>query len=498
MKISPNFQKFEEHYKNNKEQIVYTTLSSDIYTAVSVSLKFKDEDYCCLFESVEGGSNRSRYSFLVLSPDLIFKCQNKKSYISKSPNLDEFIKNDKDVISSLRKLIKDNQIDIPSPLPSMAMGLFGFAGYDIIQYVEPTVELNNADNINIPESIFIRPQIVIIFDSVTDNMHIVTATRQLEGNANDAYNDAVARLQNIVDKITANDKNTSQLDSKESLKIPEISSNTSKQKYFQMVDKAKEYIFAGDIFQVVPSQRFQMDFAYDAFTLYRKLRSTNPSPFSFFAKFSDFALVGSSPEIMVRLKDKKVTVRPIAGTRKRDADIKIDNQLADDLLNDEKELSEHLMLLDLGRNDIGKVAKIGSVEVSDKMSIERYSHVMHLVSNVTGDIDDDKDALDAFLAGFPAGTVSGAPKIRAMQIIDELEVNKRSFYAGSVGYFSGNGDMDSCITLRTGLVKDNKLYVQAGGGVVAQSDAEFEYQETINKAQAVLNAAKLVYQGSSK
>jgi anthranilate synthase component 1 len=271
-----------------------------------------------------------------------------------------------------------------------------------------------------------------------------------------------------------------------------VTSNTTREEYIALVKNAKDYIYAGDIFQVVPSQRFTVDFPYDCFSLYRSLRSLNPSPYSFYMNMNGFSLVGSSPEILVRVEDGNVTVRPIAGTRKRGKDSAEDMLLAADLLSDEKELAEHLMLIDLGRNDVGRVSKTGTVKVTEKMVIEYYSHVMHIVSNVEGKIRDDVDALDAVIAGFPVGTVSGAPKIRAMEIIDELETERRSFYAGGIGYFSANGGVDTCIALRTGLVKDKKLYIQAGGGVVADSDPEAEYQETCNKAQALLQAAKIV------
>lgn len=491
MKITPDFVTFESAYNQDTHQLVYIELPADLETPVAVAHKFHDESFCGLFESVEGGANRARYSFIVLRPDLLWKCKDGTPYISRTGSPDDFTKDDKDIFGSFRAVLSESEFTFPRHMPSMAAGLFGFMGYDMVKHMEVLPDAN-PDTIGIPKALYMRPQIVIIFDSVTDTLTIATPVYHGSHSAQWAYEEATTRLSEIVeilDKYPTAKHYTQKLTEHT---LPTVHSNTTREEYHQMVETAKQYTLEGDIFQVVPSQRFHVDFPYSPFALYRQLRTLNPSPFSFYLKMDDFTLVGSSPEILVRAHNGTVTIRPIAGTRKRGVDQQEDEALANDLLQDPKELSEHLMLLDLGRNDVGRVANIGTVEVTQHMSIEYYSHVMHIVSNVQGTLRDDKDALDAFIAGFPAGTVSGAPKIRAMEIIDELEKEKRSFYAGGVGYFSADGNMDSCITLRTGLIKNGTLYVQAGGGVVANSDPEAEYQESCNKARAVLKAAEHV------
>jgi anthranilate synthase component 1 len=371
----------------------------------------------------------------------------------------------------------------------MVAGLIGYMGYDMIRLMEKLPN-KNRDSIGLPDSYFMRPRIMIVFDSVKGELHITTPLWQDHGftDAKEAYNAAIKLIEGIAEDLkkpvqpaTCNLQPATQ---------PAFTSNTTRTEYHAMVERSKEYIKAGDIFQVVPSQRFSAAFNLPHFSLYRSLRHLNPSPFLFFLNFGNFSLVGSSPEILVRLRDNMVTIRPIAGTRKRGANIEEDKALEESLLSDPKEIAEHLMLLDLGRNDVGRVAKTGTVKVTEKMTVERYSHVMHIVSNVEGKIDSKYDAIDALIAGFPAGTVTGAPKIRAMEIIEELEKERRSFYGGCVGYFSANGSMDTCITLRTGLMKAGILYAQAGGGVVADSDKEAEYQESCNKARAIMNAAE--------
>jgi anthranilate synthase component 1 len=348
----------------------------------------------------------------------------------------------------------------------------------------------NPDPLGVDDALLLRPTVVAVFDSVLDLVTVVTPVRPEPGrDARSAYSLAAERLADVVGDFerTLPYGRVRDGDLKE---LPEPTSNTSREQYHAMVKRAKEYIAAGDVFQVVPSQRFSLPFRLPPFALYRALRRTNPSPFLFFFNFADFSVVGSSPEILVRLRDDTVTIRPIAGTRRRGATPAEDRLLEADLLSDPKELAEHLMLLDLGRNDVGRVAKIGTVKVTEQMQIEHYSHVMHIASNVEGIIDPQYDALDALFAGFPAGTVSGAPKVRAMEIIDELEVARRGVYAGCVGYFGAGGNMDTCIALRTALVKDGTMYFQAGGGVVADSDPEAEYQETVNKARALVRAAQ--------
>jgi anthranilate synthase component 1 len=347
----------------------------------------------------------------------------------------------------------------------------------------------NPDALGVPDAIMMRPTVMVIFDSIKDEITLVTPIRPQAGvTAAQAHARAIERLTAAVDTLEG-PLNRSATYTDIDLDVPVVS-NTSHERYLEMVAKAKEYIAAGDIFQVVLSQRFEAPFSLPPFALYRALRRTNPSPFLYFLDFGGFAVAGSSPEILVRVRDGEVTIRPIAGTRRRGATPEADKALAAELLADPKELAEHLMLLDLGRNDVGRVAKVGSVRVTEQMQIERYSHVMHIVSNVEGEIDPRHDAIDALIAGFPAGTVSGAPKVRAMEIIDELEPERRGIYAGAVGYFAANGSMDTCIALRTAVVKDGTIYVQAGGGVVADSDPEAEYQESCNKARALLRAAE--------
>ncbi len=376
----------------------------------------------------------------------------------------------------------------------MAAGLVGYLGYDVVRLIERLPD-GNPDILRVPDALFVRPTVIAVFDSIADKVTMVTPVWPRPGvGADAAYGAALDRL-----AATAADLERTvayPAANPEPGAVPLASpadpiSNISRDDYLALVARAKEYIVAGDIFQVVPSQRFRAPFPLDPFCLYRALRRLNPSPFLFFLRFDDFAVVGSSPEIMVRVRGGEVTIRPIAGTRPRGMSAEEDRVLAADLLADPKELAEHLMLLDLGRNDVGRVARVGSVRVSEKMIIERYSHVMHIVSNVTGALNARYDAIDAVFAGFPAGTVSGAPKVRAMEIIDELEPERRGIYGGCIGYFGATGEVDTCIALRTAVVKDGRVYVQAGGGVVADSDPPVEWQETVNKAMALLRAAEL-------
>ena len=370
----------------------------------------------------------------------------------------------------------------------MAVGLFGYLGYDLVRAVE-RLGPPPADTLKLPDAILLRPTITAIFDNVRDEITIVSPVWPEDGvTARTAYARACERVLDTISDLERPAPATPAHTVPS--RTPEITSNTTLEEYLAVVERAKEYVRAGDIFQVVPSQRFRRPFALPSFALYRSLRRLNPSPFLYHLKFPGFAIVGSSPEILVRLRDGTVTIRPIAGTRKRGATASEDAALADELIADPKERAEHLMLLDLGRNDVGRVAEIGTVKVTGSFFIERYSHVMHLVSNVEGKLRDGFDAIDALAAGLPAGTLSGAPKIRAMEIIDELEKEKRgAVYAGAVGYFAANGAMDTCIVLRTAVVKDGTMYVQAGGGVVADSVPLAEYEESVNKAKALMSAA---------
>jgi anthranilate synthase component 1 len=494
MKTPVSFEAFQSDYDAGKPQVLWQKLVADLETPVSAMLKLADgKPNSFLLESVEAGAKRDRYSIIGLKPDLIWRCHGDKAEINRQARFDanafEPCPAGQGALASLRAVVAESRIDLPPHLPPMAAGLVGYMGYDMVRLVEQLPDAN-PDRIGIPDGIFLRPTVMAIFDNVDDSVTVVTPVRPQPGiNARSAFNQACERLADIVADLERSlpygrDAGADQ----ESL--PEASANVTAEQYHQMVARAKEYILAGDIFQVVLSQRLSVPFRLPPFSLYRALRRTNPSPFLFHLDFGDFCLVGSSPEILVRLRDGRVTIRPIAGTRRRGIDGAEDQVLAADLLADPKELAEHLMLLDLGRNDVGRVSDIGTVSVTERMVIEYYSHVMHIVSNVDGRLAGGHDAMDALFAGFPAGTVSGAPKVRAMEIIDELEPDRRSFYAGCIGYFAANGAMDTCIALRTALVKDGTMIVQAGAGIVADSVPESEYQECWNKARALIRAAE--------
>jgi anthranilate synthase component 1 len=390
---------------------------------------------------------------------------------------------------ALRNLIHESSIPHSMSLPPMSAGVFGYLGYDMVRQMERLAPAKS-DKIGAPDALLIRPTIMVVFDTVCDELYVVTPVRPTSSmSAKDAYDSAYARLNAIVTRLNS-PLEREEDPAERQIPTQEAVSNTPTHRFLEMVEKAKEYIRAGDIFQVVLSQRFSAAFTLPAFSLYRALRRVNPAPFLCFLDFTDFQIVCSSPEILVRAADGKVTIRPIAGTRWRSDSKEEDERLATELLADEKECAEHLMLLDLGRNDVGRVAKTGSVSVTDRFSIERYSHVMHIVSNVQGDLDPKYDCIDALSAGFPAGTVSGAPKVRAMEIIDELEVDKRGIYGGCIGYFGSSGQMDTCIVLRTAIVKDGVMHVQAGAGVVYDSEPEYEYRECVNKSKALFRAAE--------
>ncbi len=492
MSLLPEFSDFEPAYKAGLSQVVYTRLVADLDTPVSLMMKLAQAGKnSFMLESVTGGEIKGRYSIIGMKPDLIWKCNGTTARVNRSALFDDVAFEDmpSDPLTSLRALIEESHIELPTDLPPMAAGLFGYLGYDMIRLVEDLPDIN-PDPIGLPDAVMLRPTVIVIVDGVKGEVTVISPVWAKAGqNARAAYNQAAERVMDTVgnlDRTVASE--TYNLDDKSSVSEPV--SNTSKADYFKVVEKAKDYIVAGDIFQVVPSQRWTQDFKLPPFSLYRALRRTNPSPYMFYFNFGEFQVIGASPEILVRVKDTEVTIRPIAGTRMRGKTEVEDKALEVDLLADPKELAEHLMLLDLGRNDVGRVAKIGTVNPNEQFIIERYSHVMHIVSNVIGELSDDQDALSALLAGLPAGTVSGAPKVRAMQIIDELETEKRGVYGGGVGYFSAGGDMDICIALRTAVTKNEKLFIQAGGGVVYDSDPEAEFQETINKSNALRQAAK--------
>jgi len=494
MATLPEFAAFARAYDAGRPQAVYARLIADLETPVSAFLKLGEGRHnAFLFESVQGGEARGRYSIIGLKPDVIWRCRDGKAEINRDARAtpSRFVPDElaDAPLQSLRRLIGETSMELPAGLPPMAVGLFGYLGYDMVRLIE-RLPAPPPDPLNLPDAVLVRPTITAIFDTVRDEIIVVTPVWPQAGlDARAAYARASERLMDAIGDLErpapATPAPPADLPA-----ISTIDSNISHEEYLRIVERAKEYIRAGDVFQVVPSQRFRRPFALPPFALYRALRRLNPSPFLYHLAFPGFTIVGSSPEILVRLRDGVVTIRPIAGTRPRGKTKDEDTALAQELRSDPKERAEHLMLVDLGRNDVGRVAKTGDVMVTDSFFIERYSHVMHLVSNVEGHIRDGLDAVDALAAGLPAGTLTGAPKIRAMELIDEFEKEKRgAVYAGAVGYFAADGSMDTCIVLRTALVKDGTMYVQAGGGVVADSVPEAEYQETVNKAKALMSAA---------
>jgi anthranilate synthase component 1 len=490
--LSPDYAGFAAGFEAGRNQVVWTRLVADLDTPVSLMLKLTEARRdSFLLESVTGGEVRGRYSFMGMKPDLVWQCRGREVRLNRSARFDPeaWAVEPDDPLASLRRLIAASRIDLPAELPPMSAGLFGYLGYDMVRLVERLPGVN-PDPLGLPDAILLRPTVVVVVDGVKGEVTVVSPAWAGSGlGARAAYAQAAERVMDAVrDLDRAPPQAARDLGALAPVGPPV--SNVGAEAYRAMVARAKAYIRAGDIFQVVPSQRWRLDFDLPPFALYRALRRTNPSPYMFYFDFGGFQLVGASPEILVRVKDGRVTIRPIAGTRPRGATPAQDAALEAELLADPKERAEHLMLLDLGRNDVGRVAALGSVEPNEQFVIERYSHVMHIVSNVEGALAEGEDALSALLAGLPAGTVSGAPKVRAMEIIDELEPEKRGVYGGGVGYFAAQGDMDICIALRTGVVKDGGLYVQAGGGVVHDSDPEAELQETISKSKALTQAAR--------
>jgi anthranilate synthase component 1 len=492
MQIEPSESAFAETYGRAQAQVVWTTLVADLETPVSAYLKLGGgKPMSFLLESVEGGAVRGRHSIIGIEPDLIWRANGGKAEVNRSARAkaDVFAPCAEPPLKALRTLLAESRIALPDSLPPMAAGVFGYLGYDMVRQMEE-LPAPNPDPIGIPDAVLVRPTIIVVFDAVKDSITVVTPVRPEKGvDAKTAMTRAVERLSGVVESLDR-PLDMSLSDAEEGpLDVPP-QSNTTPAEYGAMVRKAKDYIAAGDAFQIVLAQRFEAPFTLSPFSLYRALRRTNPSPYLYYLDFGGFAVAGSSPEILVKVSRGVVTIRPIAGTRGRGTTPHEDKTLEEELLADPKERAEHLMLLDLGRNDVGRVARIGTVRVTDQFFVERYSHVMHIVSNVEGQLAPERDALDALAAGFPAGTVSGAPKVRAMQIIDELEKEKRGLYAGAVGYFSAAGEMDTCIVLRTALVKNGTMYVQAGAGIVADSDPGSEQQECINKAKALFRAAE--------
>jgi len=492
MNFEPDFASFSDTFSDGRPQLVWTRLVADLETPVSAMLKLcGDDPNSFLLESVEGGAARGRYSIIGLAPDAIWRARGDRAEINTfaQRDTDAFKPCRGGALSALRAFLEASRIELPDGLPPMSAGVFGYMGYDMVRLVERLPD-DRPDPVGAPDALLIRPTIIAVFDNVKDEIIVVTPVRP-DGRlkAKTAYTRACDRLSATIDKLD-NPLPHAPGPNGDLAASPAQSANMSPQDYMAMVRRAKEYIAAGDIFQVVLSQRFETPFALPPFALYRALRRVNPSPYLFYLNFARFAVVGSSPEILVRLREGEVTIRPIAGTRPRGLTPVDDRRYAEDLLGDEKERAEHLMLLDLGRNDVGRVAEPGSVRVTDSFFLEYYSQVMHIVSNVTGRLAAGHDRIDALMAGFPAGTVSGAPKVRAMEIIDELEPDKRGIYAGCVGYFTADGDMDTCIVLRTAVIKDGRMYVQAGAGVVADSAPESEHAECVNKAGALFRAAE--------
>ncbi len=493
--LETDFEAFCQDWEAGRPTVLATRLVADLETPVSALLKLKPgAQHIFLLESVEGGAVRGRYSLIGLNPDVVWKVEDGKAYLNRQALADvnkPFEVDERPPLDSLRALLVESRIELPADLPPMAAGIFGYMGYDMVRFME-RLPNENPDDLGLPDALMIRPTIMVIFDAVADEMVLVTPVwPEPNITAEEAWKRAHARLEDVIAKLSGPIDPALLQETTEGITLPEPVSNTPPEHYMAMVERAKEYIRAGDIFQVVLSQRFSADFPLSPLALYRALRRTNPSPYLYYLDYGDFAIAGSSPEILVRVRDGKVTIRPIAGTRRRGRTQDEDRALQEELLSDPKELAEHLMLLDLGRNDVGRVARIGSVEVTERFVIERYSQVMHIVSNVEGRLREEKDALDALIAGFPAGTVSGAPKVRAMEIIDELELSRRGIYAGCVGYFSAAGEMDTAIVLRTAIVKDGRMYVQAGAGIVADSVPRLEQKECENKARALFRAAEV-------
>ena len=483
MKLNISFKEFKKNHSKKKHQILFRTKSFNQYYKVENLFRFLlAEKDSFIFESVEKGTIKGRYTIIGHNPDRIWDI-NKNIITLNSSGRKTKIKSDP--LKYINKLIKEFKIKIPNQLPAMSSMLVGYFSYDVIRYIEK-IPNKCKDDLKIPDVRLARPKNLVIYDNVKKKIFYIE----------NVYSDT--KIKNYKKEFDGINKRFNLYEDFENIKLPEqftfkpnknlTKSNTSKERFKSLVKKAKTYIARGDIFQVVLSQRFERKINKTPIEIYNHLRKSNPSPFMFYFNYKDFNILGSSPEILVRLRNGEVTIRPIAGTRPRGKNIKEDKKYELDLLKDKKELAEHLMLLDLGRNDVGKVSKVNTVKVTEKFKVERYSHVMHIVSNVIGKFNNKLSLFETLLSGFPAGTVSGAPKIRAMEIIDELEKNKRKLYAGGIGYFTPNGEFDTCIALRTALIKDKKIYVQAGAGVVADSKPAKEFAETVNKAKALMRA----------
>tara|TARA_Y100001970_G_scaffold232218_1_gene288968 strand:+ start:5096 stop:6553 length:1458 start_codon:yes stop_codon:yes gene_type:complete len=475
---------FKKFHKKNKNQVLYHSIKSDGLKEIENLINnFLSEKNSFVFESVEKGFIKGRYTIFGKNPDKIWEFNNSNCILNYKNKKKKLYGSPKD---NIENIIENFKFKVPNELPPISSILSGYFSYDIIRYIE-NIPNSTKDDLQIPDARILRPQNVIVFDNAKKKLFFIVNCFSDEKINN--YKAKYDLIQNEIEEMIFLANYDLKIKTfKNKLPKPKIRSNISKKKFLNNVSKAKNYIKIGDIFQVVLSQRFETDLIKEPLDIYKKLRITNPSPFMYFFNFKDFQIIGASPEILVRLRDNKITIRPIAGTRPRGKDKKEDKYFEKDLLKDKKELSEHLMLLDLGRNDTGKVSKINTVQVTESFKIERYSHVMHIVSNVEGFFNNKFGKFDTLLAGFPAGTVSGAPKIRAMEIIDELETTRRKVYAGGIGYFSANGDFDTCIALRTAISKNKKFYVQSGAGIVADSKPINEFNETVNKAKALIKA----------
>lgn len=476
------------------DRLIVRRRIADTETPISALLKLgADEPGHFLFESIQGGHQLGRYSFIGVKPELWWRVVDGRAETSRDASFSDILTVSEDPLEDLDRFTSEALASCEETLPPMASGAFGYLGYDMIRYFEP-VGPKPADVLSVPEAVLVRPMVVLIFDHLYQELILVgRVSTSLYGD------EAEAKTQAALDEVEhLLDEPTPVTPKGQSERVLDFTSNKTRDDYHQMVGTARQYIKAGDIFQVVPSQRFTSHFPYSSLSYYRALRSLNPSAFMFHMRLGAAQLVGSSPEILVRVRDGRMSVRPIAGTRPRTNDVAENARQEKSLMSDEKELAEHLMLLDLGRNDVGRVCEYGSVEVTESFVVEHYSHVMHIVSQVEGNLRSDKTLKDALMAGFPAGTVSGAPKIRAMQIIDELEGNSRGVYGGAVGYFGWKGDLDTCIALRTAVIENDRLHIQAGGGVVLDSDEEYEYQETLHKSKALKRAAEMAarYEGN--
>ncbi len=494
----PTLEEFREKAKLGNTIPVYRPILADMETPVSAFYKLMPNDYAFLLESIEGGENVARYSFLGSQPSIIFHSKGHSVTIEHFAKGDKEVKEYKDPLKALEELMQ-NYIPVKiDGLPEFHGGAVGYLSYDMVRFVEELPD-DTEDELQLPDCFFMIAETILIFDHVNHQIKVV-ANAQIDGDVDAAYNEAVEKIDTLVEKLTSTSdvhliNKTDSLTEDHSETIPDPPSNFTKSAYEDVVKRAKKYIAAGDIIQVVPSQRFSRPVSVDPFYIYRALRVVNPSPYMYYLKLDGFDIVGASPEMMVRVEDGTVQTIPIAGTRPRGKTVEEDMDLEQELLNDPKERAEHVMLVDLGRNDLGRVCEYHSVEVTDLMIIERFSHVMHIVSHVTGKLRENLNAFDVIRACLPAGTLSGAPKVRAMEIIDELEPTRRGTYGGTVGYFSFSGSADTAITIRTAVIKDGVAYVQAGGGVVADSIPENEYFETVSKAWAMLTAIEIAEQG---